>query len=52
LCPGTKITGSKVMSGKTKRCSNRAAQALRLVAAALSSSQSTLGVYFRRMDKP
>lgn len=27
LCPGTKITGGKVMSGKTKRCVNRAAQA-------------------------
>ena len=28
LCPGTKITGGKVMSGKTKRCANRAAQGL------------------------
>ena len=56
LCPGTKITGSKVMSGKTKRCVNRAAQALRLAAAALRSSKSALGAYFRRlcsrMDKP
>ncbi len=34
LCPGTKITGGKVMSGKTKRSANRAAQALRLAAAA------------------
>jgi len=56
LCPGTKITGGKVMSGKTQRCANRAAQALRLAAAALRSSQSALGAYFRRlcarMDKP
>jgi transposase len=56
LCPGTKITGGKVMSGKTKRVTNRAAQALRLAAAALRSSQSALGAYFRRMcarmDKP
>ena len=56
LCPGTKITGGKLMSGKTKRCANRAAQALRLAAAALRSSQSALGAYFRRlcsrMDKP
>jgi len=56
LCPGTKITGGKVMSGKTKRCANRAAQALRLAAAALRSSQSALGAYYRRMcarmDKP
>ena len=44
------------MSGKTKRCVNRAAQALRLAAAALRSSKSALGGYFRRlcsrMDKP
>ena len=33
LCPGTKITGGKVMSGKTKRCANRDPQALRLAAA-------------------
>ena len=56
LCPGTKITGGKVMSGKTKRCANRAAQALRLAASALRTSQSALGAYFRRlcarMDKP
>jgi len=56
LCPGTKITGGKVMSGKTKRCANRAAQALRLAAAALRSRQSALGAYYRRlcarMDKP
>lgn len=36
LCPGTKITGGKVMSGKTRRCVNRASQALR-------SSKSALG---------
>ncbi len=49
LCPGTKITGGKVMSGKTKRVVNRAAQALRLAAAALRSSKSALGAYYRRM---
>ena len=56
LCPGTKITGGKIMSGKTKRVANRAAQALRLAATSLRSSQSALGAYFRRMcarmDKP
>jgi len=56
LYPGTKITGGKVMSGKSKRCANRAAQALGLAAAALRTSQSALGVYYRRMcarmDKP
>jgi transposase len=49
VCPGTRITGGKVMSGKTKRCANRAAQALRMAAAALRTSQSALGAYFRRM---
>jgi transposase len=56
LCPGTKITGGKVMSGKSKRSANHAAQSLRLAAAALRTSQSALGAYFRRMcsrmDKP
>jgi transposase len=56
LCPGTKISGGKLLSSKTKRCANRAAQALRLAAAALRTSQSALGAYFRRMcsrmDKP
>jgi transposase len=56
LCPGTKISGGKVLSSKTRRCANRAAQALRLAAAALRTSQSALGAYFRRMcsrmDKP
>ena len=56
LCPGTKITGGKVMSGRTKRSANRAAQALRLAAASLRTSQSALGAYYRRlcarMDKP
>ena len=56
LWPGTKISGGKVLSAKTKRVVNRAAQALRLAAAALRSSKSALGAYFRRMclrmDKP
>jgi len=49
LCPGTRITGGKVMSGRTKRCANRAAQALRLAAVALRTSKSALGAYYRRM---
>jgi transposase len=56
LCPGTKITGGKMISGKTRRVANRAAQALRLAAAGLRTSRSALGAYFRRMcsrmDKP
>ena len=56
LCPGTKFTGGKVMSGKTKRSANHAAQALRLAVVGLRPSQSALGAYCRRvcarMDKP
>lgn len=56
LCPGTKISGGKVLSSATKRCGNRAAQALRMAAQALRRSQSALGAYHRRlcarMDRP
>ncbi len=31
LCPGTRITGGKVLSGRTRRCANRAAQAHQLL---------------------
>jgi hypothetical protein len=46
LCAATKITGGKLLSGETKRCANRAAQALRLAPAARQSSKSALGAYF------
>lgn len=49
LCPGTKISGGKVLSGASKRTANRLAQALRMAALALRNSQSALGAYFRRM---
>jgi transposase len=49
LCPGTKITGGKVISGRTMRSANRLAQALRVAAISLRSSKSSLGAYYRRM---
>lgn len=49
LCPGTKISGGKVLQSATKRSVNRASQALKLAAAALRSSQTALGAYYRRM---
>ncbi len=56
LCPGTKISGGKVLSGATKRTANRLAQALRMAAFSLSRSKSALGAYYRRLsarlDKP
>ncbi|MDQ5852145.1 MAG: IS110 family transposase [Chloroflexota bacterium] len=49
LCPGTKVSGGKVQSSKTKPTVNRAAAALRLAAASLYRSRSALGAYLRRM---
>jgi transposase len=56
LCPGTKISGGKVLSAGTKRSANRARHALKMAAMALSRSDSALGAFYRRlcarMDKP
>lgn len=56
LCPGTKKTGGKLVSGRTKPTQNRSAQALRMAASSLRTSKSALGAYYRRlcgrMDKP
>lgn len=56
LCPGTKISGGKVLSSGTKRSVNRARQALKLAAQSLCRSESALGAFYRRlcarMDKP
>ena len=49
LCPNNRITGGKIKSSKTSRVTNRAANAFRLAAQALSNSQSALGGYYRRM---
>jgi transposase len=56
LCPGTKISGGKVLSSKTKGAGNRVRQALKMAATSLSHSDSALGAFYRRlsgrMDKP
>lgn len=49
LCPGTKISGGKKLSGASKRIPNRVAQALKLAAQGLHHSQCALGAYYRRM---
>jgi transposase len=49
LCPGTKVSGGKVLSGKSKKVANRAAAALRMAAFALTNSKSALGAYLRRL---
>jgi transposase len=56
LCPGTKISGGKLLSSATKHSANRARQVLKMAAMALSHSDSALGAFYRRlcarMDKP
>jgi transposase len=49
LSPGSKISGGKLLSSRTKASANRAATAFRLAARSLHHSQSALGAYFRRM---
>jgi len=48
LCPGTKISGGKLLSAKSKPVANRAAAALRMAAFTLLRSKSALGAYLRR----
>jgi transposase len=56
LCPGTKISGGKVLSARTRRSANRVRQALKLAAMSLSRNDSALGAFYRRlctrMDRP
>jgi len=48
LCPGTKISGGKVLNSGTKPVANRAAAALRMAVLSLLNSKSALGAYYRR----
>jgi len=48
LCPGTKISGGKLLSAKSKPVANRAATTLRMAAFTLLRSKSALGAYLRR----
>ena len=48
LSPGSKITGGKLLSSKTKKCANRAAHYFRLAAYGLYRSESAIGAFLRR----
>jgi transposase len=48
LSPGTNITGGRVISGRSRRTTNRAATALRVAAQALADSRTELGAFYRR----
>lgn len=49
LCPGTKKSGERIISSRTRRGGNRAAAALRLAAQSLERSASAMGAFYRRM---
>ncbi len=49
LCPGTRKSGGKVLSSKSKPTASRAAAILRMAAGSLHHSQRALGAYYRRM---
>jgi hypothetical protein len=48
LAPGSKITGGRNLSGKTKASANRVAAALRVAAQSLWRSNSAVGAFLRR----
>jgi transposase len=50
LCPGSRVTGGKVKSSKTRPVINRAANAFRMAAQTLCRSNSALGGFYRRMQ--
>lgn len=50
LCPNHRITGGKVKSNRTRKVSNRLANAFRISAQSLHHSNSALGAFFRRMS--
>jgi transposase len=49
LSPGSKVSGGKRLSGKTKPSANRAAAAFRMAAYSLANSKSALGAFYRRL---
>ena len=51
LCPGSRITGGKSKSGKTRKNANRTAATFRMAAQSLCRSKGPLGEYYRSLMK-
>ncbi|WP_159911847.1 IS110 family transposase [Pantoea sp. 18069] len=49
LCPGTRITGGKRISGKSKQLPNQVSRALKLAAMGLSRTHGAMGAYYRQL---
>jgi transposase len=49
ICPGSKISGGKILSSTTRKVVNRASNAFRLAAQSLANSKTALGGFYRRI---
>ena len=49
LAPGSKISGGKVLSSKTRRSASRAAHLLRIAAVNVGKTDTALGAFYRRL---
>ncbi|MGQ0615053.1 MAG: IS110 family transposase [Planctomycetaceae bacterium] len=49
LAPGSKISGGRVLSSRTRRSANRAAALLRTAAVCVGKTRTALGAFFRRL---
>ncbi|WP_368911161.1 IS110 family transposase [Proteus vulgaris] len=50
LCPGSKISGGKVMSSHSRKSNNRVVAHLRLAATTVGRSDTALGAFYRRLS--
>ena len=50
LCPGSKISGAKVMSSHSRKSNNRVVAHLRLAATTVGRSDTALGAFYRRLS--
>jgi hypothetical protein len=49
LCPGTKISGGKVLSRRTRKVTNRASTILRMAAWTAGKTDTWIGRFYRRI---
>jgi len=50
LCPGSKISGGKILSAHSRKSNNRIVAHLRLAATTVGRSQTALGAFYRRLS--
>lgn len=50
LCPGSKVSGGKVLSSHTRKSNNRVVAHLRLAATTVGRTNTALGAFYRRLS--